>query len=111
MSEPKKALIHLVIEGDKFVATCPHVPSVRAEHTDDGKAVNAASAAVREHRRPYEAAGKPVPWVSEPEAPEKVDKTYQISGLWPAETIEPKKPAGSPKAKAKSNDPEPESEG
>lgn len=80
-----KTIIQTRIEGDRFVATTPHVPDLSAEDVSETRAINGLIAAVRQHTKQ-----RPVPWICEPEAASGKDIiTRKLSGLWPVETKEP----------------------
>lgn len=80
-----KTTILTMIEGDKFVATCPHLPTARAEHANEAMAVNDLIAQIRQHT----GGGGPVEWIEAPKVkPDKNVITRKLTGLWP-ESIRP----------------------
>lgn len=87
-----RTIIVTRIEGDRYIATTPHVPAdeLRGEAEHEHDAVNQLMAQIRAHRAKFEAVGQPVPWETNVAvAADKGVIIRRIGGLWP---VQPSKP-------------------
>ena len=83
------AIIVTRLADDRWQATTPHAPGLKADGPEEHLAINRLIEEIRTYRRAYESEGRPVPWYHGAEPPSDNECIVRrLSGVTPPATVE-----------------------